>query len=279
MGYKTIATVLTDPEGPVRHLANAAALAEMHGAHLEVVCAGIDHTRPDMAFPEAMPTLDQAALGAAREDTDKLADLVAKTLSGYSVPWETRSFVVTPAGLGRIVSETTQLVDLTVLPRPYDPQGSGFDETIAEAALFNGPAPVLLAQEMDVARLRDAPVLVGWNETPEALSAIRTALPLLRQASTVHITMVNPRSGGLDRSDPGGALARFLARHGCRVEVAVLAQTLPRASDELLRHARETSSAMMVLGAYGHSRLREAVFGGATRNLLGTSELPLLMAR
>ena len=59
----------------------------------------------------------------------------------------------------------------------------------------------------------------------------------------------------------------------------MLAQTLPRASDELLRHARETSCELMVLGAYGHSRLREAVFGGATRNLLGSSELPLFMAR
>lgn len=279
MGYKTIATVLTDPKRSAQHLSHAAALAEMQGAHLEVICAGIDYTRPDMAFPEAMPTLDQAALGAARDDTRALEELVARTLAGYSTPWETHSFVVTQAGLSRTVAETTQLVDLTVLPRPYGPDAGGLDETVAESALFNGPAPILFTEGLDVPRLRDAPILVGWNETPEALSAIRAALPLLQEASTVHITMVNPRKGGLERSDPGGGLARLLARHGCRVEVAVLAQTLPRASDELLRHARETSCELMVLGAYGHSRLREAVFGGATRNLLGSSELPLFMAR
>ena len=279
MGFKTIATVLTEANGPAKHLEHAAAMAELHGAHLEVICAGIDYTRSDMAFPEAMPTLDQVALGAARDDTRAMEVLVAETLKNYSLPWETQSFVVTQAGLARVVAETTQLVDLTVLPRPYRDTGHVLDETVAEAALFNGPAPVLLAQDFDPQRLKDGPILVGWNETPEALSAIRAALPVLKQASTVHITMVNPRKAGVDRSDPGGALARFLARHGCRVEVAILAQTLPRASDELLRHARETSSEMIVLGAYGHSRLREAVFGGATRNLLNSSDLPLFMAR
>lgn len=279
MGFKTIATVLSDPNAANTQLHHAAAMAQAHGAHLEVICAGIDYSRADMAFPEAMPTLDQTALGAAREDTQALEALVANTLTGYSVPWETQSFVVTRAGLGRVVSETTQLVDLTVLPRPYGNDSDSLLETIAEATLFNGPAPVLFAQDLNPERLRDGPVLVGWNETPEALSAIRAALPVLQAASTVHITMVNPRKGGIDRSDPGGALARFLARHGCRVEVAILAQTLPRASDELMRHARETGSELLVLGAYGHSRLREAVFGGATRNLLETSTLPLLMAR
>lgn len=279
VGFKTIATVLTDPARSAPQLQNAAALAEAHGAHLEVVCAGIDYSRPDMAFPEAMPALDQAALGSARDDVRALEELVSRTMTAYSAPWETRGFVVTQAGLARTVAETTQLVDLTVLPRPYGPQTTTLDETVAEAALFNGPSPVLFAQAVDVEKLRDGPVLVGWNETPESLAAIRAALPLLQNASTVHITMVSPRKGGLERSDPGGALARFLVRHGCRVEVAVLAQTLPRASDELLRHARETSSELMVLGAYGHSRLREAVFGGATRNLLGSSEIPLFMAR
>jgi nucleotide-binding universal stress UspA family protein len=232
-----------------------------------------------MAFPEAMPALDQAALGSAREDVRQLEARVAEKMVVYSAPWETLGFVVTQAGLARTVAETTQLVDLTVLPRPYGPETSALDETIAEAALFNGPSPVLFAETIDVDKLKDGPILVGWNETPEALAAIRAAMPLLQNASTVHITMVNPRAGGLDRSDPGGAVARFLARHGCRVEVAVLSQTLPRASDELLRHARETSSSMMVVGAYGHSRLREAVFGGATRNLLETSDIPLFMAR
>jgi nucleotide-binding universal stress UspA family protein len=70
----------------------------------------------------------------------------------------------------------------------------------------------------------------------------------------------------------------MLTRHGVKVEVSILAQTLPRASDELLRHAREKGAGLIVVGAYSHSRLREAIFGGATRSLLTKSDIPLLMA-
>lgn len=279
MAFKTIATLLTDPHRAPNQLETAAALAEMHHGHLDVICAGIDYSRPDMVFPESMPVLDGGAMALAREDAAAMEALASAQLSKHPINWEARSFVVTQAGLARTVSEATQLVDLTVLPQPYGPDTTGLDETIAEAALFNGPAPVLFTDKIDASRLIDAPVLVGWNESPEAIAAVRAALPILKQASTVHVVMVNPRANGIERSDPGGGVARYLVRHGCRVEVAILAQTLPRASDELLRHARQTSSELIVLGAYGHSRLREAVFGGATRNMLEASEIPLFMAR
>jgi nucleotide-binding universal stress UspA family protein len=70
----------------------------------------------------------------------------------------------------------------------------------------------------------------------------------------------------------------MLARHGVNCEVSVLAKTLPRTSDTLLRHARDKNAQMIVMGAYGHSRFRESILGGATRNMLEMAELPVLMA-
>jgi len=93
------------------------------------------------------------------------------------------------------------------------------------------------------------------------------------------VAIVNPPPHSPERSDPGGMLTQMLARHGVRAEVAVLAQTLPRVSDVLARHMADCDASLLVMGAYGHSRLREAILGGVTRRMLEHATLPVLMAR
>ncbi len=107
---------------------------------------------------------------------------------------------------------------------------------------------------------------------------MRAALPLLKAADLVNIAIVDPSSHGPERSDPGGALSQLLSRHGVKTEVSVLAKTMPRVSDVLNRHVRDTDADMMVMGAYGHSRFREAILGGTTRNMLEQAEVPVFMA-
>jgi nucleotide-binding universal stress UspA family protein len=121
-------------------------------------------------------------------------------------------------------------------------------------------------------------VMIGWDESAEALSAVRAAIPLLTRADAVHVVVVDPPAHGPNRSDPGGLLSQFLARHGVKVEIDVLAKTLPRISDVLARHAGDIEAEMIVMGAYGHSRFREAILGGATRNTLESTSVPLFMA-
>ncbi len=120
-------------------------------------------------------------------------------------------------------------------------------------------------------------IVAAWNDSPEALRAIRSALPFLMEANTVCVAIIDPPSHGPERSDPGGALSQMLARHGVQVEVAVLAKTMPRISDILNRHARDKDAQLVVMGAYGHSRFREAIMGGATRHMLELAEVPVLM--
>jgi len=120
--------------------------------------------------------------------------------------------------------------------------------------------------------------MIGWNESPEALIAVRAALPLLKQADVAHVVVIDPPTHGPNRSDPGGQLSQYLARHDVRVEIDVLSKTLPRVSDVMMRHAADMGADMVVMGAYGHSRFREAVFGGATRYMLEQAKLPVFMA-
>ena len=90
--------------------------------------------------------------------------------------------------------------------------------------------------------------------------------------------VIDPPAHGPERSDPGGLLCQLLVRHGVKAEVSVLARALPRVSDVLARQARDVDADMIVMGAYGHSRFREAILGGATRDMLEKSEVPVFLA-
>lgn len=121
-------------------------------------------------------------------------------------------------------------------------------------------------------------VVIAWNESAEAMSAVRRALPLLMAADEVNILIIDPQVHSTDSADPGIELSEMLTRHGVKVEISIVAKTLPRVSDMILRHVADQDAELLVMGAYGHSRFREAILGGATRNLLEQAEVPVLMA-
>jgi nucleotide-binding universal stress UspA family protein len=109
------------------------------------------------------------------------------------------------------------------------------------------------------------------------MSAIRSALPLLKEAEATNIVVVDPPKHSSDRSDPGGELSQMLARHGVKPEISVIAQTMPKTSAVIARHCEDQEADLLVMGAYGHSRFREALLGGATRDMLETCAIPVLM--
>lgn len=182
-------------------------------------------------------------------------------------------------GLGSLVGMRARFSDLTVQARPYGQDAPGDAEAVIEAAMFEGGCPVLVVPEAGAVDTPPRRILIAWNQSVEALTAVRRALPLLKAAETVEVTIIDPRRGGVERSDPGGALTQMLTRHGVNAEIAVLARTEPTISEELNRRALEIDAEMIVMGAYGHSRFREAILGGATRNMLEKARVPVFMAR
>lgn len=279
MGYKNILTVLTGQgESAGQALAAGAALSRREAGHLDVLCVGIDHTQTGYYYAGANAMILQETLDRTQKDADELRRFVEARLKAEDVPWAAEAAVAQIAGLARLVAERARFADLVVLPRPYG-EGRGIeDEAVIEAALFEGHAPVLVVPGTGLQESMGRRIVVAWNESAEALSAVRKAMPLLARADEVDIAIIDPPSHGPDRSDPGGRLSQMIARHGVRAEVSVLAKTMPRVSDVLRRHATDRNADLVVMGAYGHSRFREAILGGATRNMLESSELPLLLA-
>lgn len=276
MVYKTITTILTDTRD-MTALDGAVEVARRSGAHLDAVCLGLDRTQPGFYYAGANAMVFQDNLSQAREEAVALEDTVRKRLEGVDVSWSATGLTTQMVALNGLISHRTRFSDLVILPQPYGNDRGHEYEAITEAALFNGQVPVLVLPDgKQMPETIDA-VLVGWDESPEALRATRSALPFLREAATVYITVIDPPQHGPERSDPGGALSQMLARHDVRAEVSVLARTMPRIADLLNRQVRDKNAQLVVMGAYGHSRFRESILGGATRDMLESAEVPVLM--
>lgn len=278
MAYKSVLTIVTNTEAAPQALEAGTAVARREKGHLDILCVGIDRTQTGYYYAGANAMILQETLERAQEDADKLGEAVKERMQSEDIPWGCETAVAQIAGLARLVAERARFADLVVLPRPYG-EGRGIeDEAVIEAALFEGHAPVLVVPDGGLPEVLGGRIVVAWNESTEALSAVRKAMPLLAKADLVDIVIIDPPTHGPERSDPGGRLSQMIARHGARAEVSVLAKTMPRVSDVIRRHATDRSADLVVMGAYGHSRFREAILGGATRNMLESCELPVLLA-
>ncbi len=278
MSYKSILTVVTSEASVAAALDAATEMARREEGHLDILCLGIDRTQTGYYYAGASAVILQETLDRAQKDAEAIEAVVKEKMQAEVIPWGTESAVAQVAGVARLVADRARFADLVVLPRPYGKDRGIENEAVIEAALFDGDAPVLMVPESGLPSGLGGRVVVAWNESAEALAAVRKAMPLLARAELVDVTIIDPPQHGPDRSDPGGRLSQMIARHGVRAEVSVLAKTMTRVSDVLRRHALDRSADLVVMGAYGHSRFREAILGGATRNMLETSELPVLLA-
>lgn len=277
MGYKIIATILTDIDGPPEGIDAAIALSSRMDAHLDIYVTTVNQVDSANYYMGASAVMLAEQTRDALERRDALKIWVEARMHGEMVPWTLHEATLSGEGLPGYLARKLRFSDLVVLPRPY--QGDDNAAAIVEACLFGAERPVLMIPKGCKAPEIGGHILMGWNDGAEALSAARAALPLLQQADHADICIIDPPEHGPERSDPGGAMAQYLMRHGAKPEVAVIAKTEPRVGDMLLRRARELGAGLIVSGAYGHSRLREAMFGGATRSLLEMADRPILMSR
>lgn len=275
MAYRTMTLILTDQASDSDALKAARALATRHEAHLDLHCLGIDPTRYE-ALPAGSAIVIDDGRAEARKRADALSVWAREQSSGNPARTSVEDTVIAQLSLDRHVARVARYSDLAISPRPYGDKVNPITGMIFEAALFGAGAPVLMTPKPELPEFRT--IAVAWNETDESLRAIRRSMSLLEAAERVDVVMVDPPARSPERSDPGGAVALMLARHGVNCEVSVLSKTMPRVSDVLMRFAADNQADLMVMGAYGHSRFREALIGGATRDILEESVLPVMLA-
>lgn len=275
MAIKTLTSIVTDnaTDGPA--LAALQALAPRFGAAVNLHCLGIDATRYETlpTGSAAMIDIGQDEAVARSEELTAWAQSQMPSAPGVQI----EPSVTAQLLLERHVARVARYTDLVVASQPYRTDCSALSPMVIEAALFGANRPVMIVPDAPLRPFNR--VLVAWNESDEALRAIQHALPILSAAEHVDVVMIDPPARSNERSDPGGALSLWLARHGAHCEVSVLSKTLPRIADVLMRFASDRQSDLIVMGAYGHSRFREALLGGPTRDLLEEADQPVFMAR
>jgi nucleotide-binding universal stress UspA family protein len=278
MSYKSMLTILTDPNEVATVVAAAVPLAAEAGAHLEVLCLGIDRTQTGYYFAGATTLMHDETIMQAQTEASEIEAAARAELSRTDLSWGIDALVAQSASVAGVVARRARFADLVVLPKPYGEGKYSDAPVVVEAAMFQGQAPVLVLAEGVPLTTTPQRIVIAWNESSEAMTAVRRALPMLKAAAEVDVCIIAPERHSSDSSDPGSELSKMLTRHGVNVAVTILAQTMPRVSEMIARHVADIDADMLVMGAYGHSRFREAILGGATRNMLEHAKVPVFMA-
>jgi nucleotide-binding universal stress UspA family protein len=191
----------------------------------------------------------------------------------------TRSLTVAAGFTAREVGAQARYADLTVLLQPREVWQEDVRTAILEAVLFGSGRPVLLVPQAWRRRAIGRKVVIAWNGRREAARALADAAPFLEQADVVTIVVIG---AGRDEREPGAKAgddaAAHLARRGLKADVRNIDDLGGGQGAALLASAEALGADLIVMGGYGHSRVREFVFGGLTRDLVKSSRIPLFMA-
>ncbi|PLU41275.1 universal stress protein [Sinorhizobium medicae] len=276
MPFKTILAVLGIPQTD-RDLQTAADISNQVRAHLSVFIVGFAPQPTSRYATLASTWFEQRdwnlkALG-------ETATTVRDKLSKREISFEVDSIYAEVAGATYDIGERALYSDL-ILMGPDAFQNADLKQQIITGGLIQSERPVLLIPPGPIPTLHPKTVLLAWDSRAQSANAAREALQLLSNAKSVHVAMVDPTATPRQSGDePGADVATYLARHGIDVTVDALPSAGRTVAQVLQRHANDVAADMIVMGAYGHSRLRELVFGGVTRSMLDEARLPVLMAR
>lgn len=206
-----------------------------------------------------------------------LESRIENRMSRTEVPWTICRFDDSLAGLTAASASLSRSSDFFLFGRPYGEERHWPE--LLEAVLFAAEGAAIVVPPGDVKAEIPRRVVVGWRDTNECAHAISASLPFLKAADEVFLVSVSgTRSDDEMRQEPAAAMARHLARHGVDVEIRHLPHWEDPAS-RIVNEAQLLGADLIVIGAYGHSRTREWIWGGVTRDLLTRSPVPLLLCR
>ena len=275
--YRNILVNIPTEHSPRSVIDGAISLATRCQARLDAVAAGYEIVN--------MPFLAEggAAIAAISEaEHDKAMERARAVLAVFEadaklagIAYSCRAIAELQADAAAIVGTTSRLYDLTIVAQPEFKRDS-FDNTLAQTILFQSGGPVLFIPYIFRGALQGKRIGICWDGSRLAARALRDAMPLLEQAEAITILTINPSSVPDDAS--ATQLVRYLSRLGAQTKVVDLTTNGTSIQASLLSLATDESLDLLVMGGYSHSRLRETVFGGVTREMLETMTVPTLMS-
>ncbi|HET9902568.1 MAG TPA: universal stress protein [Xanthobacteraceae bacterium] len=255
--------------------AYALALAELFDAHV----AGVAFAYEPVIGASVMGAVPTDFIEAQRQENIDFANAAKakfeESVRRERVSAESHVFSASMAGAADQFGRMARRFDLSVVIQA-DQETVPAEELIAESALFVSGRPVIVVPYIHTGELKLERVMVCWDGGRAAARAIGDAMPFLTRAKAVEVVMVLGEEGKQD-SIPGADMGQHLARHGVTVEVKRIVAT-GKVEETLLSHAADMSADLVVMGGYGHSRLREFILGGVTRGMLASMTVPCFMS-
>lgn len=255
--------------------AAAIELARRFEAHLSGVALAVDPMVPAMVTAPVPVEFAEHARAEAIAAARTAAAGFAEKAAAAGIAAQTRVLEVLMGGAPEAFLTQCRLTDLVVIGQDDPDQPEPLRDLVLEAALMEGGAPLLVVPYIAKPPLKFDRVMIAWDGSKTAARAVRMALPMLGVVKRFGVVIVGDALA--QPGEPGADVATWLARHGMAVEIERIRAPETSVADALLNHAADHGYDLIVMGGYGHSRMREFIFGGATRDILANMTIPVVM--
>ena len=275
MSYKTILVHIDSGKHTEKRLEVAISLAKKYDAYLVGLYVFSPYIPPGYIMAQMGEEIEAAQNKIAVESMSRAEEVFRKQTCAAgldNIEWHTAYGEPVHA-----MSLHAQNADLVVIGQSDTADGSGLDMDFPERLVLTAGRPVLILPNAGEFPTIGKHILVAWNASQEATRAVSNATPFLRSAESVYVMAVNSKTSKKEIIQSEN-MVRYLERLGIRAEVKDLHGIEIDVGNELLSRAADLSADLIVMGCYGHSRLREWVLGGATRTILESMTVPVLMS-
>jgi nucleotide-binding universal stress UspA family protein len=281
MAYKDILIALTTyPERtPDSAVQTAVALAGQLGGRTSALACKIKISAPGSIIENVMLDLPSLIAAEQKKSVASTEALLAIFRQAAERADTFQEFIIeqcSPSEISGLAASHARLHDLTIVPVPG---GWYVDQWYAESIIFGSGRPTIIISQEGAREIspRLDTILVAWDFSRPASRAVFDALPIMRQAKRVFVTTITNEKR-IDPRHSGSAIAKYLARHGIEVVLDVVDVAGRTIGAAIEAQVVTRNADLLVMGAYGHSRLREFLLGGATRSMLAHAPVPILMS-
>lgn len=279
MSYKTILVSLNEVGRLKELVAAAVSLGRDTGAHVSgLYVVPAVQVYPSVGF-EAAPQVFEGNRSFFKDNAQRVRETFETVMKREGLTHDFHLLDARTPVIAEEVIAVGRAVDLIVVSVTDPDEITGVERDFVEQVVMASGRPVIVLPHQGNAELSLSEIVIGWNGGREAARAAFDALPLLKKAGRVRIVWIDPQKNPDLRGGIAGAdLAESLARHGVKAEAMGYPTDGQDEGQALLRCADDWGAGLVVMGAYGHSRLAEFIFGGATRFVLTRLSRPVLMS-
>jgi nucleotide-binding universal stress UspA family protein len=279
MSFKDILVHVDDGKGAIGRIELAIGLAQAHEAHLTGLCIIVEQRLSasilGMVPPDILADQRRILVRRAEDSKEQYKELCRRAGSTA----DCRVADVLDLEVSDELVRQARHADVVLLGQPDPSTVAMIDRAMPSDVIMGCGRPVIVVPYVHAGQPIGTRVLVAWDGGREAARAVNDALPILERAKAVKALLINPSDAGKGhRREPGADIALHLARHRVKVTAARTVARDIGVGDAILAEISDDGIDLLVMGAYGHSRAREFMLGGVTRQMLTTMPVPVLMS-